>query len=300
MDKEKYDAIVKYCLEKWKSRDKRIDFFEEHFEEWVLQLPVSVRDIIIELIKEFKYYTHQETNHLLQVLHAELLSKKDVEEEKTIFTYIHSKSGIANSSIEYWIDYKRMNEISKYQCFETIDKIPEDVWESIDNIAIIDDCCGSGKTIIDFVNNNRERLKGKNIYYIVIYIMSDSLIGIEQLKSKSNISVVPISACISEKAFNKEKWVADAENLRAQIIEVSKGKSIPEQYALGFKKTESLVSFHNNTPNNSLGLFWHDSDNYFSIFPRESSPQKLSLKTLKMEKDRRKAQNYGAKKRGRS
>lgn len=298
MDNSEYSATVKQCLAKWQSGDKRTAFFEEHFESWILQLPESVRHVIFELVKDFDYFTQQETNRLLKELHSELINKDNVNEDNTIFTYIHSETGVANSSVEYWIDYKRMNDLNKLNCFESLEKIPAIVWGSFENIVIIDDFCGSGKTISDFIKNNKELLKGKQIFYIVIYLMSESLTKIQQLQSEIDLSVIPISACVKEKLFDKEKWIADAENLRNQIIEVSKAKNINDDYALGHEKTESLVAFHNNTPNNTLGLFWCDREAYFSIFPRESSPKRLTLYTLQKEKSRRNAQNYNARRIG--
>ena len=42
----------------------------------------------------------------------------------------------------------------------------------------------------------------------------------------------------------------------------------PKKYALGYKESESLVSILNKSPNNTFGVFWHETKDLISPFPR--------------------------------
>jgi hypothetical protein len=66
---------------------------------------------------------------------------------------------------------------------------------------------------------------------------------------------------------------------------------IPPNEILGFKESESLMAFHNNTPNNTLGIFRFDTKNFKSIFPRNND-LKPNWYKMKCERERRKKQNY--------
>ena len=69
--------------------------------------------------------------------------------------------------------------------------------------------------------------------------------------------------------------------------------SVPGIFAAG-----NVVHVHDlvDTPNNTIGLFWYDSDKYFSIFPREfentEGLKRPTPRSLKQQKAARTAQNY--------
>ena len=66
--------------------------------------------------------------------------------------------------------------------------------------------------------------------------------------------------------------------------------SINKDFILGFEEVESLVAFHYNTPNNTLGLFWQDLSDFVALFPRHKRKKTL-LKNLQQDAKRRKRQS---------
>ena len=99
-----------------------------------------------------------------------------------------------------------------------------------------------------------------------------------------------------KRAFEYNAFSERKDELRPLIKRRSKKLNIPGVYCLGKYKSESLVSFYNDTPNNTIGLFWYDSDKYFSIFPREfentEGLKRPTPRSLKQQKAARTAQNY--------
>ena len=63
----------------------------------------------------------------------------------------------------------------------------------------------------------------------------------------------------------------------------------------GYSCTESLVAFFNDTPNNTLGIFWKNTDKNDALFPRNQEEKPAWMKFREDKKDRMKS-NYARKK----
>ena len=105
----------------------------------------------------------------------------------------------------------------------------------------------------------------------------------------------------SDKAFDRHLFSEEVELARKKFYKASLESGVKEDLIWGYSGSESLVSFFNDTPNNTLGLFWHDSPNYFSIFPRENvrgeKNKRPTPRSMKIQKTERNNQNYIAHKR---
>lgn len=297
-----YTVYLRDCLSRWASQDEKTGFFKDGFSDWIAQIPDDVLPTIISLLQDFNYYSHQKVNDLFTSLHSKLLDYNCIKEENTIYTYLPSKDGRLGSSIEYMIDYKRMNHLSKFCFSDNMEEISPQRWDAIQNIVVIDDCCGTGSKFSEYIQSKRDNFVSKTIYYVVIEIMSEALNCIEGLKAEYGISIYVLAGKISEKAFSSSKWGNDLENVRSVVFTTSVSKGIPQQFAMGFKNAESLMAFYNDTPNDTIGLFWHNTNTYHSPFPREFAPEYAKPKRptpqqVALEKNTRKSQNYGAMKR---
>ena len=56
---------------------------------------------------------------------------------------------------------------------------------------------------------------------------------------------------------------------------------------MGFEDVSSLVAFHYNTPNNTLGLFWQDLMDFSALFPRKKK-QRTGLSVMQQNARNRK------------
>lgn len=287
------------CLERWDSSDKRTEYFSDHFEEWFSQIPEEIQDVVLELLELFEYYSQSKTNQCLMELHPKLQELESFDDDQAIYTPLVSQKGIANSSDDYLYTYKQIHGISKYKVVRDLNvfskRTPEKL-SAIKNIVIVDDFCGSGSSLREFLEGNIELLRGKHIYYLVTYIMEASLPEITKIANDFELEIDVLYINMGKKALDNEKFSDNADALRLDIKKKSKKLNIHRYYRLGKYDSESLVAFHNDTPNNTIGLFWYDSVKYFSIFPREfedtNGLKRPTPKSLKEQKEAREVQNY--------
>lgn len=287
------DEIIKETKIKWEPIDEKVSGLENNVNDWLNQMPKELQEIVIELLSNFEYYSHERVNNILVNLHSEIKRIEGIVFDNTVFSVLHSQRRTYNSSYEYWIEYKNLNNINKNIAIPNIKDLEPEAISMIDNYVFIDDCSGSGKTFIDYLENIVEILDGKRIIYLVVHIMEEALQEIEIFKEKNKVDIVVIYYNKSDKAFNMCEL---KEKDKTTFISESKILGINKNYILGYKETESLISFYNNTPNNTLGLFWWDSQMYSSIFPRKDE-KKPKWQYANNKKKNRQNQNYLSKKR---
>lgn len=290
------DDFKEKCLAKWDDDgelDERLSFFAEKFDEWKKQIPDQYIEVLLTLLKELKYYTHKDANRILVSLHEQLLSNSNMTIDNTVFAYIKSKDGISNSSNDYWTEYKLLNHLNRNICYENLSAIKESGWEYIENIVFIDDFSGSGKSIKDEITKYTDRLKGKNVYVIIVCAMEMAVNNLKGFGEAHDINIKVIYSQIFKKAFEQD-YFSDNNEAKDKYISFAKSKKIG--WKLGFEDTEALVSFYNNTPNNTLGFILYKSDMYFPLFPRIDDPKPIwqtrSVDSLKRRSKERKNANY--------
>lgn len=288
-------------LAKHDCSDERIDSFNEHVDEWIASLPQEIVSLVLSMISSFDYYSHREANIMLGRLHDELGRDFGFNDNTALHTYIKKKDGRICSSVDYWAEYKSINKIDKNLCSDDLREIPESEWALIENIVIIDDCCGTGGSLEKFIELSKRDFSGKTIYYVVLHALEAAKEKIIQIEEKYSLCIHLVAINIRELAI---QIVApdNAEDTRKQIIKASRKMHIGKDYALGKDNSEGLMAFYNNTPNNTIGLFWCPSDRNNPIFPRDfgtTPPWRPSINSMQKAKDQRKKDNYVAvKKRG--
>ena len=289
-------AVFSRCLERWDASDHRTEYFIEHFDEWLSQLPEDIQYVTLELLERFQYYSQAKTNEYLFQLRPKLEQTDSFDESQTIYTPLASTRGIPNSSDDYLYTYKQIHKISKFRIARDLKTYSPEKLASAINVVIVDDYCGSGKSLREFLENNIEFLQNKKIYYLVTYIMEDALKELKLTASDLNLAIEVVYINIGCKAFENELFSENAEKFRSEIKKYSKKLNIHSNYALGKYGSEALVAFHNDTPNNTIGLFWFDSNKYFSIFPREfentEGLKRPTPSSMKSHKATRTIQNY--------
>lgn len=291
--------IKQICLDKWRNGgelDRRLTSFDDNFEEWLKQIPENNRETVLTLVQNLEYYSHRTTNYWLKNLHSQLLETGDITDENTIYVFIKSKYGKSNSSNDYWTEYKAINSINTNICITDIEDLEAEDFQYIDNVVFIDDFSGSGKSFLDEIKKNHSIYLEKNIYFITINIMYKAVKAIEEYSKENGLNIILLSALKQRKAFERGLF-NDDDVAKREIKTMSLDFKIPENEVLGFKKSQALIAFYNNTPNNTLGFIRYDTDTYNSIFPRNDNyvPQWLQLKKERM---RRNKVNYNSKIKG--
>ncbi len=268
--------------------DSRLNDYNNIFESWINQIPEEFRGVILQLLKEVHYFTRREANRILKELHSKLIKTYKITDDNTIYTFIKSSDGKTNSSNDYWTEYKNINNINPNVCYENISAIEEENWKYIENIVYIDDFSGTGKSIKYELKKHLGKLYGKTVYIIVVSLMINSKNRLEQFGNVEGFNVIWLYGECRRKAFMQNIFENDQKALtNYQILANQIG--IPEY--LGRDKTQALVAFYNNTPNNTLGFVHGKSESYFPIFPRRfyKTP---SWQSISKDSEKRKKANY--------
>lgn len=293
-------AIKEICKNKWTwtgefEIDEKTKAALDNFDIWISQIPNEYKELSLILIQNLEYYPRQLTNESLKKLHKKLIELATISDDNTIYAYIKSKDGKTNSSDEYWTLYKIFNDLNREICYENIDAINDCQWGCVENIVFIDDFSGTGQSFIKELQKREDRYCGKNIYFITICIMEDAIQKIKSYSQEKNINIFSIHRYMQKKTFSRDLF-KDNMNAKKLLLMLTEYLKIPERESpLGFGESESLVAFHNNTPNNTLPVIRYDNNKeYTPLFPRRKDI-KPSWDSMKSGKKRRKTANYNNK-----
>ncbi len=219
----------------------------------------EIKNILIELFSDFKFYTKLE---IKKILHKQLLcSLKKVDLDFTNILPLPSKDGRANSSYDMTMLLKeivREEEIDIYR--DTIKTDFIHIQKDIKSIIIFDDISGTGKTVIDFLKENFHIIKDKQVILNLITITENAKTNIDKHLKKNGILNVEI---IAEHKYNKTflkhaKLNGEHQKAIYEYEEEIWGKG--NNNILGYKDSQVLIGFSHNIPNNTLSSFWYHTD----------------------------------------
>lgn len=271
--------------------DDRVQSFSDNYDSWTALFPAEVADMIASMVAHFDYYSHADVNQMLRELHSQFLRMSNLNDCDALHIYLKKRDGHINSSSDYWHDYRLCNSIDAGFCTDDIECISADEWSHIQNIVIVDDCCGTGSSLEKFISSSNRQFTDKTIYYLVLHSLASADKKLKKIEQIYNVKIVLIFINKRDKAT---KQISASESDIAKLISVSSSLGIPRKYHLGFERSEALMAFYNNTPNNTIGLFWFSADDYHAPFPRkhQATPSWRSGVEMKKEKKQRKAKNY--------
>lgn len=148
--------------------------------------------------------------------------------------------------------------------------------EHIDRYIFIDDLCGSGNQVRDYLSDITRDIKFANNDVKIDYIM---LIGLEEginyVKSLNIFDRVEAVFHIDKtfKCFSDESRYYSTK--LDPVISKSNAKSLSTKYGLnqfgdplGYNNGQLLIGLFHNTPDNTLPIFWGEKDNWKPIFKR--------------------------------
>lgn len=285
------DELFLSRVEEWSSEeyDERIAEAIDVYDEWKAEMSESQKVQVGKLIKEFHYYTSKRINNILAILHNEAVERFGISTKDTVISVVRKKDGKLGSSSEYWLRYKYACGMSSI-FYDSLDDIQDNDWKNILKVVFVDDCSGTGETFIKFLKRQKKDLRDKLILLITIEMMKTAQIAIEDYAKKNMLNVQMINYSQQEKALS-----TFSELEVNSFVELSDSKNIPENYIKGFNTTEALMAFYNNTPNNTLGIFWCPTEHNTPIFRRQF-PEEAGWKRCKEEKHNRREQQYNSKK----
>lgn len=278
------------CVDKWAKNefDDRIDDAIDKFDGWICRLDDDERELLAKLLQKFNYYSKSYTADIIRKLSDESIERCGISNTDSVISVVRKSNGKRNSSYAYWDLHSTVSGLSKEIYYDSVENIDEFEWTNIKKVVYVDDCSGTGKQFVKFMRRQRKSFLNKQVVLIVIEAVEDAKAYIKKELEKDKIDIEIISYSTKEKALKNMQ-----EKEKNIFFSISQKKQISERYICGFEDAEALMAFYNNTPNDTLGLFWLPSEKNNPIFPRKLE-EKPGWK-LKGEKEKRRRQQYEAK-----
>ena len=285
------DAFID-SLNRWaeKGCDSRIEEAVNKFDDWVKDFDEEEKIVLSEIILKFSYYSQRNIADIVKTLSDISVKTFGISNVDSVISVIRKKDGKFNSSYEYWMLHRMVSGLSKKIYYDSLNDINDENWKYIKKIVFVDDCSGTGRQFITFLKQQRKDFSGKKIVLLVVEIMESAKNSICKYAEKKGIDIEIVPYVIKEKLFKKKDDI-----FKNKFAGMSNKHEIHE-YIFGFGDAEALMAFYNNTPNDTLGLFWLPSSKNDPIFTREKDEEPGWKKTSKDKKERR-GQQYGAKSR---
>lgn len=268
--------------------DDRINNAFDKFEEWIDKFEKDEKELLAKLLQKFNYYTKSNIEDIIRDLSAESIKKYGISNIDSVISVVRKEDGKYNSSYEYWILHRVVSGLSKEIYYDTIDDIDESEWNNIKKVVYVDDCSGTGTQFVKFMKRQRKSFLNKQVILIVIEAVEEAKLYIKNELAKKGINIEIIAYATKEKALKNMLG-----NEKRTFYDMSEKQRVSKDYIWGFDNAEALMSFYNNTPNDTLGLFWYPSEENKPIFPRNLE-EKPGWK-MKNSKQKRRRQQYEAK-----
>lgn len=291
MNNKNIDDQFLKCIEEWSKEelDARLEKALDVYDEWVKHFQDEEKILIANLLENYNYYTYGKIQQILKRLHEQIVVQYGISSENSVISVIRKKDGRFCSSWKYWISYMDISGLSNDVFYDSLNDIDDKYWENISNVVFVDDCSGSGETVTKFLDRQNKDFSNKHIFIVIIEMLEEAKIHIKRYAEEKKLNIVPIPYIIKCKAFEGED-----RKTRQRFCMMSHRINVQNKYIWGFKQTEALMAFYNNTPNNSLGIFWYSSEGYEPIFPRRFD-DKAGWKDLSKAKKNRQNQQYKSK-----
>ncbi len=276
------------CVDEWAKEglDERLNIAIDRFGEWIKDFDSIEKNLLITLLQKFNYYSNERIVNIIKKLAEEASIKYGVSNDNSVVSIVRKKNGMINSSFEYCMIHRSVSGLSKAIYIDSVSEIADGAWGKIKNVVYVDDCCGTGRQFTNFLKGQRKSFADKQIILLVVEAVDNAIEYIKNETKKLGLNVEVIAFSRKEKALQsmlEEEITVFYEMCKKQKIDFVKG----------FEDAEALMAFYNNTPNDTLGIFWYDSEKNLSIFPREE--YEVPKWKLNDAKKKRRREQYEAK-----
>ena len=277
-----------YLTSRWGGMKLRKEM-EPRIESWLSGFPEEEQKLMLDLLSNFHYYSEKRINEKVEELYKEFVESYTGNPADVIFTKIIKEQGASFSDIfssAFWFQ----NNLYDYMEPNILSLLEEGSVPG--TLVIVDDYSGTGKTFIKtidkFIEKNRDIIT-TSLYFLTLHITQRAIKQIEEYSKEIGVQIKIISLEISDEAFKSGYLFEEGQAFKHKkyYSDICTRHSINKKFVFGFEDVASLVAFYYNTPNNTLGLFWHDLTDFIALFPRHKKEQ-TSLKQMQKDAQDRK------------
>jgi len=302
-----FNIIIENFLQKNEISDSEEDYvknFKQRFGRFLGQSKIKetsdIGNILLRMLNDYQYYSRPYIEKIFKNFYSYLNPR--VRNSSTIYSPISSEKDFArmNSSYFYLQKFLEINDLSNEQALNlcslyleadnkyykknlshkneknkssSIDQKKEETriynkLKYIDTVVFIDDFSGTGDTIKKFLKIIAEMVKDKQVIVMVIHVT-------DKAKKTINDSFEEFGYKNAKLYFENESkgFFENYEDLKDQRNRLLKfeEETLGSKHPLGFKKTEALVTFYRNCPNNTISSFWwNENEDWRALFQRKN------------------------------
>lgn len=179
-----------------------------------------------------------------------------------------TKSGDRILTVVKSANYLELDQSGKFEFPSSFSDLKSRFQKNKDLLILIDDFIGSGDT----ANKILKQFFKEKIFEInntIIISLLSMKHGVESVYKKAKIKVY--YSMLQGKAitdfYKPESKVKENINL---VKTMEKSINIEKRISLGYKKSEALTSIMKKSPNNTLPIFWYETNSIPAPFPREN------------------------------
>ncbi|MBK0004639.1 hypothetical protein [Erwinia sp. S38] len=265
----------------------------EHAIKWVLQFEVEHYALAVRILENLDILDSSSIRSSLEVAQTKLIRKisekgSPMKGNNTLFAAI---GNTAKSGALIAYHYRATTGISEDD-FVSSDEEEQLDLSKIDNIVLVDDVIGSGKTIAKEVKRVAEEVyslsKTRNIFVLTVAGYDD---GIKHITKETGATVVTAleyntrdTVANLDAAFYKGMPVAER---NAALETIKKYCRLISSSNLGYSELGGLLIFDHNTPNTTLPIIWSNSKGWLPLFPRTKKMPGVAKLLKSAEEERR-------------
>lgn len=279
----KYENITSH----WGGMKIREDF-AKRIDDWLQAFPENEHSLLLELLSQFYYYSEERIKEKVVELYNVFLKQFQGDLEKVVYTKIIKEHGVAFSDIlftTFWLQNSISSAENNIIGLLEEKQIPTE-------LVVVDDYSGTGKTFIKTVDKMLQTngaVKNTSFYFLTLHITNRAITQIKEYAQNVGMNLRVLSLDKTDETFKKDYIYneIEAERKKRYYSEICRSQRVNENYVLGFEGVSSLVAFHYNTPNNTLGIFWKDLADFTALFPRKKKKETELWRMQKEAKNRK-------------
>lgn len=236
------------------------------------------RKLIVELLDRFTHITESKYSEIIRKFAEDIITIPGISDETTIVTATAADSG-SDSSQRVLYDLKLILEENQWRKYKHINQYGAayrtyKASPSHNNIVLIDEFIGSGRSAIGRVNAIKRQFSDAGVVDYKIYVRS--LAAMEQgIKALTDANIDAHAQVLLRKGISDYSTGAEIETQLNLMRDLEGNLSLKyedrEMPSLGYGEAESLYTRDGgNTPNNVFPIFWWP-------FVRDGSSRKVLL-----------------------
>jgi hypothetical protein len=262
---------------------------EDSIRNWLEQFGDNVAQRhAFTILKSIKYYSDFQIKNKMQDIFgyinmkfqpAKYMLSRTGKREDILVSYIDKINNHGATYAKFFTDENQIlhnNLVRKANILNTIEN------KDISTLVFIDDFIGSGDSLIKYIDKLYD--EHEKIFYKDVNIIIGIIAGFTSSKERiithcksrdiSNINIYICDPLMSmDRCFNDESRVFanKADKIAAEGLCYDIGAKIFPEAPLGYKDSQATVLFPETCPNNTLPIFWAETDDFKPLFKRMSN-----------------------------